>query len=76
MPCHFAVKNLKFLGHIISKNGIQKDSEKTKAMSEFPTPKTQKRVNIPRNGKLLLRFIPNLAKIAKPLNALLSKEKK
>ena len=42
--CHFAVKQLKFLGHIISRKGIEVDPEKTKAVSEFPRPKTQKQV--------------------------------
>lgn len=75
--CHFAVKKLKFLGHIISKNGIEVDPEKTKAMSEFPTPKTQKQVrSFLGMANYYRRFIPSFAKIATPLNALLSKEKK
>lgn len=75
--CHFAVKKLKFLGHIISKNGIEVDPEKTKAMSEFPTPKTQKQVrSFLGMANYYRRFISNFAKIVTPLNALLSKEKK
>lgn len=75
--CHFAVKKLKFLGHIISKNGIQVDPEKTKAMSEFPVPKTQKQVrSFLGMANYYRRFIHNFAKIATPLNAMLSKDKK
>ena len=33
--CHFAVKELKFLGHIISREGVKVDYEKTRAVRNF-----------------------------------------
>lgn len=75
--CHFAVKKTQILGHIISKNGIQVDSDRTKSMSGFPVPKTQKQVrSFFGMANYYRRFIHNFAKIAAPLNALLSKDKK
>lgn len=38
--CDFAAKELKYLGHIISKYGIRTDPEKSHAVSTFPVPKT------------------------------------
>lgn len=71
------MKKLKLLGHIISTNGIQVDPDKTKAMSGFPVPKTQKQVrSFPGMANYYRRFIHNFAKITAPLNALLSKDKK
>ena len=37
--CKFAVKEVKYLGHIICKDGIKVDPEKTSAVSTFPVPK-------------------------------------
>ena len=37
--CKFAVKEVKYLGHIICKDGIKVDPEKTWAVSTFPVPK-------------------------------------
>ncbi|KAK3105624.1 hypothetical protein FSP39_002098 [Pinctada imbricata] len=74
--CNFAVKQLKFLGHIISKNGVEVDPEKTRIVSEFPAPKKQKQVrSFLGMANYYRRFIPNFAKIASPLYDLLKKDK-
>lgn len=70
--CHFAVKQLKFLGHVISRHGVEVDPEKTKAVNEFPVPRKQKHVrSFLGMANYYRKFIHNYAKIATPLNALL-----
>ena len=44
--CKSAVKEVKYLGHIISKDGIKVDPEKTSAVSTFPVPKSVKEVPV------------------------------
>ena len=73
--CHFAVKQLKFLGHVISKNGVEVDPEKTRIVSEFPVPRKQKHVrSFLGMANYYRRFIQNFSKIASPLYALLKKD--
>lgn len=36
--CSFAQHNISYLGHIISRNGVATNSEKTQVMSAWPTP--------------------------------------
>ena len=75
--CHFKVKQLKFLGHIISRDGVEVDPEKTKAVGEFPTPKTQTQVrSFLGMANFYRRFIKNHSDIVAPLNGLLRKDKK
>lgn len=70
--CHFALKQLKFLGHIISRRGVEVDPDKTQAMSDFPRPKSQKQVrSFLGMANYYRRFIKNFSKIATPLNACL-----
>lgn len=72
--CHFAVKQLKFLGHVISRHGVEVDSEKTKVVSQFPVPKKQKQVrSFLGMANYYRKFLHDFAKIAAPLNALLKK---
>ena len=73
--CHFTVKQLKFLGHVISKNGVEVDPEKTRIVSEFPVPRKQKQVrSFLGMANYYRRFIQNFSKIASPLYALLKKD--
>lgn len=73
--CQFAMKF--FLGHIISKDGVEVDPEKTKVMDEFPRPKTQTQVrSFIGLANYYRKFIANFSKIAAPLNALMSKDVK
>lgn len=34
--CHFAYKEVLFLGHIVSKDGVRPDPQKTAAITQFP----------------------------------------
>ena len=73
--CYFAAKQVKFLGHVISKDGIQVDSNKTKVIDTFPTPKTIKEVrSFLGMCNYYRRFIKSYSSITSPLNKLLKKD--
>ncbi|XP_060602869.1 uncharacterized protein LOC132755945 [Ruditapes philippinarum] len=75
--CHFAQEKVKYLGHILSKHGIQVDSEKTKAVDEFPIPTNQRALrSFLGLCNYYRKFVKNYSKIAVPLNELLQKDKK
>ena len=70
--CHFLKKDIAYLGHIISEDGEKTDPKKIEAVKNFPIPRRRK--NIKQFLGLVgyyRRFIPQFAKIAKPLNFLL-----
>jgi len=65
--CHFFRQELKFLGHIISKEGIKPDPEKVQAVLDWTEPKNQTEVR----GFLGLtnyfkRFIKTMQKLQQP----------
>jgi len=71
--CKWFQSSISFLGHIVSSNGLQQDPEKVNSVKNWPVP------NCKRNIRSFLglasyyrRFIPNFAKIAKPLHYLTS----
>ena len=70
--CVFSTIQEKLLGHIVSKEGLNIDPERTKAILALPLPTHKKglksflgRINFVR------RFIPNLAAMVKPLIAMI-----
>jgi len=72
--CKFAVPRVKFLGHILSEEGVEPNDEKLEAIKSYPTPKTMKEVR----GFLGVtgyyrRFVEKYADIAKPLYNLTKK---
>ena len=70
--CHFLRKHIAYLGHVISEKGVKPYSGKIEAVKNFPVPVRRK--NIKQFLGLVgyyRRFIPEFAKIAKPLNFLL-----
>lgn len=72
--CQFFQDELKFLGHVISPDGIKPDPDKIKTVDEYPLPQTQTELK----GFLGLtnyfrRFIKNYASIVAPLNKHTSK---
>ncbi|KAI2664186.1 Retrovirus-related Pol polyprotein [Labeo rohita] len=68
---HFFRSSLKFLGHIVSAEGIQADPEKTRAVQEFPVPRNIKEVQqFLGMAGWYHRFVPCFSQVAEPLNAL------
>ncbi|XP_078433682.1 uncharacterized protein LOC144704977 [Wolffia australiana] len=71
---HFMVKEGIVLGHHISKNGIKVDREKVEKIQNLALPTTLKELRgFLGHAGFYRRFIPNFAKIAKPLTQLTSK---
>ena len=75
--CHFGEDKIRYLGHIVSENGLEVDPEKITAVVKFPVPKTQTDVRSFVNMCGYYRkFVKNFGRIAAPLNKLLKKPEK
>lgn len=73
--CQFVCQQFKYLGHIVTTEGIQTDPSKVSAIAELPAPRNVKQVqSFVSSCSWYRRFIPNFAKIAKPLTDLTKKK--
>lgn len=73
--CKFFQTSVKYLGHVISDNGIQPDPDKISAIKQWPRPNTVKELRsfLGFSG-YYRRFVENYAKVVRPLNDLLKGE--
>lgn len=73
--CEFLRREVAYLGHIISNEGVKPNPDKIKAVEEFPVPKSCKDIKafLGLTG-YYRRFIPNFSKLTKPLTSLLKKD--
>ena len=73
--CEFFKSNLKYLGHIVSKDGIATDPRKIEAIRNWPKPNTVTEVHsFTGFTNYYRRFIKGYTKIARPLHELTSGE--
>lgn len=73
--CSFAVREVKYLGHIISPEGIKADPDKFSAVDTFPVPKCPKHVrSFLGMTNYFRRFISSYPNITTPLYSLLEKK--
>lgn len=72
--CVFARSEVKFLGHLITKDGISVDPKKTAAIANRPAPRDAKQVlSFLQTCSWYRRFVANFAEISKPLSDLTKK---
>ncbi|KAL5481633.1 hypothetical protein EMCRGX_G021832 [Ephydatia muelleri] len=72
--CHFIRKEVEYLGHVITPEGLRTNQKLVQAVQEFPTPKDLSRVRQYLGMcSYYRRFIPHFATIAKPLHILTRK---
>lgn len=70
----FCMARLKYLGHIISADGIEPNPENIAPIMDYPVPKTPKEVRrLLGMAGWYRRFIPNFATISAPLSDILKK---
>ena len=75
--CVFSTKQAKFLGHVISSNGIEVDPDKEKAIADLPTPTNVQEVRTFLGMvNQLSKFSDHLADKTKSIRALLLKGNK
>ena len=73
--CEFFKSSLKYLGHIVSEDGIATDPHKIEAIRNWPTPRTVTDVrSFTSFTNYYRKFIKGYAKIARPLHELTSGE--
>ncbi|KMQ87325.1 enzymatic polyprotein endonuclease reverse [Lasius niger] len=72
--CHFCLDSLKYLGHIVDRQGIRTDPSKMSAITNWPTPTSLKQVRQFLDvASWYRRFIADFSTIAAPLTRLTCK---
>lgn len=73
--CKFALKSIRFLGFILSKDGKQPDPAKVEAIMKIPQPANSKAVlSLLQTANFYRRFVKNFSRIAAPLQSLIRSE--
>ena len=72
--CDLFRTSIKFLGHVVSEDGVQTDPDKCKAVREWGVPKSRKEVkSFLGLASYYRRFIKGFAAIARPLHQISNK---
>ena len=73
--CIFKVKEVTYIGHKLTQEGIKPDNEKVRAINDMPAPIDKKGVErLLGTVNYLDKFIPNLATVTEPIRVLLRKD--
>lgn len=69
--CKFFQTQVRYLGHVVSKDGIETDPEKVRALKTWPVPQNLKELrSFLEFSGYYRRFVKDYSKIVKPLNEL------
>ena len=75
--CHFALREVRYLDHVVSQAGIKPDNDKIKAVSTYPVPRSIKELKQSLGLTNYYRwFIRDCAHITEPLHKVQGKSKK
>ena len=75
--CNLFRKKVQYLDHVVSDQGVQTDSEKIKAIENWPVPHTVKEIrSFLGLCSYCRRYVPDFAAMARPLIKLSEKNKK
>lgn len=75
--CQFLKKEILYLGHLVSAEGVSPDPEKTKILEKYPVPTNADEVRrFVAFCNYYRKFVPSFATITLPLNRLLKKDEK
>lgn len=73
--CTFLQTEVRYLGHILTTQGLRIDPERVQAILEIPEPKTSKQLQVFLGTvNFVQRFIPNMSVLTEPLRELLRKD--
>ena len=73
--CEFRVRKITYLGEVLSKDGVQPDPEKIRAITEMPRPCTKKDVQrLLGMANYVSKFIPHLANCTIAIRSLIEKK--
>lgn len=67
--CNLIQQEVNFLGHVVDKNGVKPDPEKLSTVRDWPVPSTIAFLGL---AGYYSRFVLNFARVARPLNQLLT----
>lgn len=69
--CHLMKRQIRFLGHVVSQEGIATDPEKTRAVDEWEVPKSESDLrSFLGLAGYYRRYVPHFSQIARPLHEL------
>lgn len=71
--CKFRQDRIRFLGHVIDKEGVRPDPEKVASIVNFPQPNITELKRFLGMANYLAKYVPELSTVGRPLYALLKR---